>query len=93
MKDKVRAIFKAYSKTAEDKVDKVNKIKLLELSAEEIIKIGFFTIPILWSSIAAVFKLDFKVINLLNNLIFTTQYTGKPISGFNIGVIFNNLPN
>ena len=91
MKDKVRAIFKAYSKTAEDKVDKVNKIKLLELSAEEIIKIGFFTVPTIQERMAAVPKLDFKVINLLNNLIFATQHTSKSINSFNISNKSNNF--
>ena len=45
IKDKVRAIFKAHSKAAEDKVDKVNKAKLPELSAEEIVRMGLPTVP------------------------------------------------
>jgi hypothetical protein len=32
--------FKAYRETAKDKVDKVDKTKLLELLAEEVIRIG-----------------------------------------------------
>jgi hypothetical protein len=35
---------------------------------------------------AAVPKLDFKVINLPKELIFATWRTGKPISGFSMGV-------
>ena len=42
---------------------------------------------------AIVSKLDFKIINLLNKLIFTTQYTSEPISGININIKSNNLPN
>ena len=45
IKDKVGAIFKAYSKTAKDKADKIDKAKLLELLAKEVVKIGLFTIP------------------------------------------------
>ena len=47
IKDKVRAIFKALRKTAEDKADKINKTKLPELSAEEVARINFSTIPII----------------------------------------------
>ena len=45
IKDKVGAIFKAYSKAAKDKVDKVDKAKLLELLAKEVIRIGLPTVP------------------------------------------------
>jgi len=31
IKDKLKAIFKAYGKTAKDKVDKVNKTELLDI--------------------------------------------------------------
>ena len=44
IKDKVGAVFKAYSKTAKDKADKVDKTKLLELLAKEVIRIGLSTI-------------------------------------------------
>ena len=47
IKDKLRAIFKARSKTTKDKTDKVDKTKLLKSSAEEIIKIGFPAVPTL----------------------------------------------
>ena len=47
IKDKVGAIFKAYSKTAEDKADKVDKTKLPELLAKAIIRIGLLAIPTL----------------------------------------------
>ena len=45
IKDKVGAIFKALSKTAKDKADKVDKTKLLELLAKEVIRIDLPTIP------------------------------------------------
>ena len=45
IKDKVGAIFKAYSKTIKDKVDKVDEAKLLELLAKEVIRIGLPTVP------------------------------------------------
>ena len=45
IKDEVGAIFKAYGKTAKDKVDKVDKAKLLELLAKEVIRIGLPTVP------------------------------------------------
>ena len=68
--DKLKAVFKACSETVKDKVNKVNKIKLLELSVKEVIRIGLSTVPTLWEPITAVFKLGFKVINLPNKLIF-----------------------
>ena len=37
IKDKLGAVFKAHSKTTEDKADKVDKTKLPELSAEEVV--------------------------------------------------------
>ena len=42
---------------------------------------------------AAIPKLDLKVINLLDKLIFAAQRTSKPISSFNAGDKSNNLPN
>ena len=45
IKDKVGAIFKAYGKTAEDKVDKVDETKLLELLAKEVIRMDLPTVP------------------------------------------------
>ena len=50
---------KARGKTTKDKADKVDKAKLPELLAKEVIKIGFSTVS----------KLDLKVINLLDKLI------------------------
>ena len=41
IKDKIGAIFEAYSKTAKNKVDKVDKVELPKLLAEEVIKMGF----------------------------------------------------
>ena len=42
---------------------------------------------------AAIPELDLKVINFLNKLIFAAQYTSKPISGTNMDIKFDNLPN
>ena len=92
IKDELKASFKARGETAKDKANKVNKTKLLKLSAEEVIKMGLPAIPTLQKPMAAIPKLDFKVINLLNKLIFTTQHTSKPISGINIDIKSNNLP-
>ena len=38
IEDESGAIFKAHGKTAEDEADEVNKTELLELSAEEVIR-------------------------------------------------------
>ena len=45
--DELGAVFKAYSETAKDKADKINKTKLLELLVEEVIRIGLSTVPTL----------------------------------------------
>jgi hypothetical protein len=47
IKDKVGAIFKVYNKVTEDKINEVNKAKLLELLAKEVTKIGLFTVLII----------------------------------------------
>ena len=47
IKDEVGAIFEACGKAAEDKVDKVDKTKLPELLAKEVIRIGLLTVPTL----------------------------------------------
>jgi len=70
IKDKLGAVFEARGETAEDEADKVDKTKLPELLAEEVIKIGLSAIPTLWEPIATIPKLDLKVINLLDKLIF-----------------------
>ena len=93
IKDKVGTIFKAYSKAAKDKVDKVDKAKLPELLVEEVVRTTLPAIPTIWEPMAAVPKLELKVINLLNKLIFTTQYTSKLIYSININVKFNDLFN
>ena len=72
IKDEVKAIFKARGETAEDKADKVDETELLELSAKEVAKMDLPTVPIIWEPMAAVPKLDFKVVNLPKELIFTT---------------------
>ena len=89
IKDKLGAVFKAYSETAKDKVDKVDKTKLLKLLAKEVIRIGLPTVPIIQEPIAAIPKLDLKVINLLNKLIFAAQYTSKLINSVSIRVKSN----
>ena len=54
---------------------------------------GLSTIPILWELMAAIFKLDFKVINFLNRLIFATQRISKRIRGVNADIKSNKFPN
>jgi hypothetical protein len=41
---------------------------------------------------AAVPKLDFKVINLLDDLIFAAWRAGEPINGINADIKSNDLP-
>ena len=93
IKDELGAVFKARGETAEDKVDKVDKTELLELLAKEVIRIGLPAVPTLWEPMAAIPKLDLKVINFLDKLIFTTRRTSKPISSINMDVKSDNLPN
>ena len=45
--DELGAIFKARGETTKDKVDKVDKTKLLELLVEEVIRIGLPAVPTL----------------------------------------------
>ena len=92
IKDELGAVFKAYSEAAKNKVDKVDKTKLLELLAKAIIRIGLLAVPTLQKPITAIPKLDLKVINLLDKLIFATRRASKPISGINIDVK-SGLPN
>ena len=47
IKDELWAVFKPRSEATKDKVDKVDKTKLLELLAKEVIRIGLSTIPTL----------------------------------------------
>jgi hypothetical protein len=50
IKNKLGAVFKARGETAKDKADKADKVdktKLLELLAEEVIKIGLPAVPTL----------------------------------------------
>jgi len=68
--DELEAVFKARGETAEDKADEVDETKLLELLAEEVIRMGLPAVPTLWEPITAVPELDLEVINLLNKLIF-----------------------
>jgi hypothetical protein len=92
IEDEVGAIFEARGETAEDKADKVDEAELLELSAEEVARMGLPAVPTIWEPMAAVPELDLKVINLLDNLIFAARRAGKPISGFNAGDKSNSLP-
>ena len=89
--DEVKAIFKAYGKTAKDKVDKVDKTKLLELLAKEVVRIGLPTIPTIQEPIATVPKLDLKVINFPKELIFAARRASEPISSFSAGIKSINL--
>jgi hypothetical protein len=91
IKDEVGAIFKARGKATKDKVDEVDKAKLLELLAKEVIRMGLSTVPTIWEPMAAVPELDLKVVNLPKELIFTAWRAGKPISNFNAGVKSINL--
>ena len=92
IKDELGAVFKARGKAAKDKVDKVDRTELLELLAEAIIRIGLPAVPTLQEPITAIPKLDLKVINLLDKLIFATWRTGEPISGIYTD-IKSSLPN
>jgi len=47
IKDELGAVFKTYSKTIKDKVNEVDKTELLELLAEEVIRMEFFAVPTL----------------------------------------------
>jgi len=47
IENELEAVFKAYSKTTKNKADKVNKTKLPELLAKEVIRIGLPTVPTL----------------------------------------------
>ena len=87
--DELEAIFKARGKTTKDKVDKVDKTKLLELLAEEVLRIGFPAVPTMWEPIATIPKLDLKVINLLKELIFAAWRTSKPIYSSSTGAQSN----
>ena len=53
---------------------------------------GLSTVPTIQKPIATIPKLDLKVTNLLDKLIFTTQYTSKPIYSINADIKSNNLP-
>ena len=92
IKDELGAVFKARGKTAEDEADEVDETKLLELLAEEVTRMGLPTVPTSWEPIAAVPKLDLKVINLLNKLIFAAWRTSEPIGGVNADVKSDDFP-
>jgi len=91
--EELEAVFKARGETAEDKANKVDKTKLPELLAKEVARMGLPAIPTTWEPIAAIPKLDLKVVNLLDELIFAARRASKPINSFSTGVKSNNLPN
>ena len=93
IKDELGAIFKAHGETAKDKADKVDETKLPELLAEEVARMDLPTVSTIWEPITAIPKLDLKVINLLNKLIFAARYTSKPISGLNTDIKPNDFSN
>ena len=45
IKNKIKAVFKARGETTKEKVNKVDKTELPELSAKKIAKMGLFTVP------------------------------------------------
>ena len=47
IKDELRAVFEACRETIKNKINKVDKTELLELLAEEVIRIGLFAVPTL----------------------------------------------
>ena len=53
---------------------------------------GLPAVPTSWEPMAAIPKLDLKVINLLDKLIFAARRAGEPIGGVNADVESNNLP-
>ena len=52
---------------------------------------GLPAVPTLWEPMATVPKLDLKVINLLNELIFAAWCTGEPIGGINTDIKSDDL--
>jgi len=94
IEDEVGAIFEACGETAEDKADKVDKVdkaELPELLAEEVVRMGLSTVPTTWEPMAAVPKLDLKVVNLPEELIFAVWRASKPIYGFSASAESVNL--
>ena len=72
IEDELGAVFEARGETTEDKADEVDETELPELSAEEVTRMGLPAVPTSWEPMATISKLDFKVINLPNKLIFAT---------------------
>ena len=68
--EELGAVFEACGKTAKNKTDKVDKTKLPELLVEKVVKMNFPAVPTTWEPMATVLKLNFKVINLPDKLIF-----------------------
>jgi hypothetical protein len=54
----------------------VDKTELLELLAKEVVRLDLPTVPTIWEPMAAVSKLDLKVINLPKELIFIRARRG-----------------
>ena len=69
----------------------MDEAELPELSAEEVARMGLPTVPTIWEPIAAVPKLDLKVVNLPKELIFAAWRISKPICGFSASAESVNL--
>ena len=69
----------------------MDKAKLPELSAEEVVRMGLPTVPTTWEPMAAVPELDLEVVNLPEELIFAAWCASNPIGDFNVGVKSINL--
>jgi hypothetical protein len=91
-KEELGAVFEARGETAEDEADEVDKTELLELLAEEVVRMDLPAVSTIWEPMAAVPELDLEVVNLLDKLIFATWRAGEPINSFSIGVKSNDLP-
>ena len=93
IEDKLEAVFKAHGKTAKDKVNKVDKTKLPELSAEEVAKMGLPAVPTTQEPMTAVPELNLEVINLPDKLIFAIQHFSEPINSTSMRVKSNSQNN
>ena len=88
--DELEAVFEARGKTTKDKLNKIDKTELPELSAKEVSRMGFPAVPTTQEPMATVPKLDLKVINLPKELIFAAQHASEPIYSFSTGAQSNN---
>ena len=72
--------------TADDEADEMDETELPELLAEEVARMDLPAVPTTWEPMAAVPELDLEVINLPEDLIFTSRRAGEPIGGFSADV-------